>query len=233
MNEEKLEKYKEGQVLLFDKPLEWTSFNVVAKVKAQFRHKFKVKKIKVGHAGTLDPLATGLLIVCTGKFTKKIQEIQDASKRYTADIYLGATRPSYDKETEIDQEIPIDHINKELIEKVLEEQFTGEILQAPPVFSALKVGGKRAYEFARAGKELELEKRKLTIHSIEILEYDNNKLVLDIHCSKGTYIRSIAHDLGQALYSGAYLNGLIRTQIGEYKLEDAINPEEMDLLELV
>lgn len=233
MLEEKLEKFKEGQILLFDKPLNWTSFNVVNKVKSQFRSIFKVKKIKVGHAGTLDPLATGLLIVCTGKFTKRIQEIQDASKGYVADIVLGASRPSYDKETKIDATFPTDHINLDLIEKVLNEQFTGEIEQVPPVYSALKIGGKKAYEFARAGKELEMKSRKITIHEIKILSYEHPKLVLDIHCSKGTYIRSIAHDLGKALDSGAYLDGLRRTKIGGYSVDGALNPEELKLEELV
>ena len=233
MLEEKLEKFKEGQVLLFDKPLSWTSFNVVNKVKSQFRSVFKVKKIKVGHAGTLDPLATGLLIVCTGKYTKRIQEIQDASKSYVADVILGASRPSYDKETEIDANFPSEHINLDLIKSVLENQFTGEIDQVPPVFSALKIGGKKAYEFARAGKELEMKSRKITIYEIKILSYEHPKLILDIHCSKGTYIRSIAHDLGKALNSGAYLDGLRRTKIGDYSLEGALNPEELKLEELV
>lgn len=216
--------YREGKVLLFDKPIEWTSFDVVKKIKAQFRHKLKLKRFKVGHAGTLDPLATGLLIVCTGKFTKRIQEIQDASKVYEAEVILGATRPSYDMETEIMETFETDHITEELIQKVLVEKFTGEINQMPPIFSALKVDGKKAYDLARAGKEVELKPRKLTIHEIEIISCELPLVKLRIHCSKGTYIRSIAHDLGAALNSGAYLSGLRRTKIGDYEVQNAMDP---------
>lgn len=223
--------YRDGQVLLFDKPLNWTSFDVVKKLKAQFRHHLKLKRFKVGHAGTLDPLATGLLIVCTGKYTKRIQEIQDASKEYIAEVTLGASRPSYDMETEVDQNFETNHITEEKILNVLKEQFTGEIDQFPPMFSALKVGGKKAYDLARAGKEIELKSRRLTIYEIELLECELPVLKLRIHCSKGTYIRSIAHDLGKALDSGAYLSGLRRTKIGDFNVSDAMNPDGFHIAE--
>lgn len=221
--------YREGQVLLFDKPLNWTSFDVVKKIKNQFKYHLKLKKFKVGHAGTLDPLASGLLIVCTGKFTKRIQEIQDASKVYEAEVTLGATRPSYDKETEIDKTFETAHITEELIKETLKSQFTGDIEQLPPIFSALKVGGKKAYKLARAGKEVELKPRIINIYSIEIISVDLPVVKLNIHCSKGTYIRSIAHDLGKALNSGAYLSGLIRTKIGDFDVNNAMSPADFEL----
>lgn len=223
--------YREGKVLLFDKPIKWTSFDVVKKLKGQFRRHLKLKRFKVGHAGTLDPLASGLLIVCTGKYTKRIQEIQDASKVYEAEVTLGATRPSYDMETEIMETFETSHITEELIRKVLEDQFTGEINQMPPIFSALKIDGKKAYDLARAGKEVELKPRKLTIHEIEIVSCELPVVRLKIHCSKGTYIRSIAHDLGAALNSGAYLSGLRRTKIGDYDVLNAMDPKGFQINE--
>ena len=223
--------YREGQVLLFDKPLNWTSFDVVKKVKNQFKYHLKLKKFKVGHAVTLDPLASGLLIVCTGKYTKRIQEIQDASKVYQAEITFVGTRPSYDKETEIDETFDTSHITRELIEETLKNQFTGEIEQLPPVFSALKVNGKKAYKLARAGKEVELKPRLITIYNIEILSIDLPVVTLNIHCTKGTYIRSIANDLGKALNSGAYLSGLIRTKIGDFDIANALSPAEFQIVE--
>lgn len=217
------EAIKQGQVLLVDKPLEWSSFQAVNKIKWAIKKAFKLKKIKVGHAGTLDPLATGLLVICTGKFTKKIPELQGLIKEYTGTITLGATRPSYDMETEIDAEFPTDHISPELIEEAL-NQFRGEIDQYPPVFSALKKDGKRLYEFARKGEDVVIEPRKVEVHEFEITNYNLPHLEFRIVCSKGTYIRSLAHDLGKALESGGFLSALRRTKIGDFNVDNAINP---------
>jgi len=220
-----LEDYKNGQVLLIDKPLDWTSFQVVNKLRWHIRQKFNIKKIKVGHAGTLDPLATGLLIICTGKFTKRINEYQGQVKEYTGEITLGATTPSYDLETEIDAIFPTDHINKEVIQKIT-KLFIGEIEQQPPIFSALKKDGKRLYELARQGETTEIPFRKITIEEFEITSVNLPKLCFRVVCSKGTYIRSLAYDFGKALKSGAYLSELRRTKIGDFKVEDGMKIEE-------
>ncbi|MBL7472365.1 tRNA pseudouridine(55) synthase TruB [Robertkochia sediminum] len=217
------EDIKQGQVLLIDKPLEWSSFQAVNKIKWAIKKAFKLKKIKVGHAGTLDPLATGLLVICTGKFTKRIPELQGLIKEYTGTITLGATRPSYDMETEIDKHYPTEHITEALVEATL-DQFRGAIDQYPPVFSALKKDGKRLYEFAREGKEVEIKSRKVEIHEFEITNYNFPELSFRVVCSKGTYIRSLAHDLGKALESGAYLSELKRTKIGDLNVSNAIAP---------
>jgi tRNA pseudouridine55 synthase len=209
-----------GTVLLFDKPLDWTSFDLVNKVRTSICHTIHQKKLKVGHAGTLDPKATGLVIICTGKATKTIDLIQAEEKEYIATLKLGATTPSYDLEKEEDQFFPTEHVTRELIEEKL-KNFIGEIDQVPPIFSAIRVNGKRAFDFARGGKELELSSRKITIKEITIEKFELPELVLKISCSKGTYIRSLARDLGESLECGAYLIGLIRTRIGDYTLENA------------
>lgn len=218
-----LEDFLEGQILLVDKPLTWTSFQAVNKIKWDIRKTFNIKKIKVGHAGTLDPLATGLLIICTGKFTKKITEIQGQSKEYTGTITLGGTTPSFDLETEVNETFPTDHITAELIQDTI-PQFLGEIEQIPPVFSALKKDGKRLYEYARAGKEVEIKKRQVTVSEFEITAINLPNITFRIVCSKGTYIRSIANDFGKALQSGGHLSSLRRTKIGEYNVDIAIDP---------
>jgi len=218
-----VEDYKNGQVLLIDKPLNWTSFQVVNKLRWHIRQKFNLKKIKVGHAGTLDPLATGLLIICTGKFTKKIDEYQGQIKVYTGEITLGATTPSYDLESEIDKTFPIEHITNELIQKTV-KQFIGEIDQKPPMFSALKKDGVRLYDMAREGKTIEIASRKINIAEFEITNIDLPKVNFKVVCSKGTYIRSLAYDFGKALNSGAHLSALRRTKIGEFSVEKAKEP---------
>lgn len=218
------EDFKEGQLLLIDKPLEWTSFQVVNKVRWLIRKKHKIKKIKVGHAGTLDPLATGLLIICTGKFTKRIENLQGQIKEYTGSLQLGATTPSYDLETTIDQTYPTDHLTEEAI-RAATHQFIGEINQYPPVFSAIKKEGKRLYEFARAGEEVEIKARKISIEEFEITSIQDLQVDFRVVCSKGTYIRSLAHDFGKALSTGAHLTGLRRTGIGDYRIEDAMDLE--------
>ena len=214
-----LEDYKEGQVLLIDKPLDWTSFQVVNKLRWHIRQKFDIKKIKVGHAGTLDPLATGLLVICTGKFTKKINEYQGQKKEYTGEFTLGATTPSYDLESEVDQVFPTDHLSEELILETT-KQFIGEIDQVPPIFSALKKDGKRLYELAREGKTTEIPSRKVSIEEFEITNINLPKVNFRVVCSKGTYIRSLAFDFGKALNSGAHLSELRRTKIGNFSVED-------------
>jgi len=219
--EETRKKYENGQILLFNKPLNWTSFDLVKKVKNLLRRNFEIKKIKVGHAGTLDPLATGLLIVCTGKATKTIQQIQNTDKEYIASITLGKTTPSFDMETDFDKEFPTSHISKESVEKII-PGFIGEIDQIPPVFSAKNIKGKRAYEYARKGQTIELKPSRIRIDSIELLDYSCPEIQLKIKCSKGTYIRSLARDIGVALNTGAYLSKLIRTQIGEYHIDNAM-----------
>lgn len=216
------EDFKEGKVLLIDKPLEWTSFQVVNKVRWLIKRRFQLKKIKVGHAGTLDPLASGLLILCTGKFTKQIETFQAQEKEYTGTITLGATTPSYDLETEIDKTFSIEGITSEKIIATA-KLFTGEILQQPPVFSALKKEGKRLYEFARAGESVDIPKRKITISTFEITKIDLPEINFRVACSKGTYIRSLAHDFGKALDNGAHLSALRRTKIGEFNVENAIS----------
>ncbi len=212
-----------GMVLLIDKPLGWSSFQAVNKLKWAIRKKFKLKKFKIGHAGTLDPLATGLLVICTGKFTKKITEYQGQVKEYTGIITLGGTTPSYDLETQIDQIYPTDHLTAEVIHAAT-AQFKGEIEQAPPVFSALKKDGKRLYELAREGKAVEIAKRKVTVHEFDITQIDGLDIYFKISCSKGTYIRSIAHDFGKALDSGGHLTSLRRTKIGDFNVNIAQDP---------
>jgi tRNA pseudouridine55 synthase len=215
--------YLEGQLILIDKPLKWSSFQAVNAIKWAIRKRYQLKKIKVGHAGTLDPLASGLLLICVGKFTKRIHEFQEMSKVYEGTITLGSSTPSYDLETEIDNIYPTDHITQELIYKT-KASFIGKIAQKPPVFSALKKDGKRLYEYAREGKELELKARFVEILQFEILEINMPDIHFRIQCSKGTYIRSIAHDFGKALNSGGYLSSLRRTKIGEYNVDNAVTP---------
>ena len=219
---ETAEEFLAGQMLLMDKPLGWTSFDLVKKVKNIIRTKYNLKKIKVGHAGTLDPLATGLLIICTGKFTKQISAIQAQEKVYTGEITLGSTTPSYDLETEIDSRHEISHITEKLIlETTL--LFIGEIDQKPPIFSALKRGGERLYKKARRGEKIEIQSRKVNVYSFRIIEIEMPKISFEIICSKGTYIRSIAHDFGAKLGSGAHLSKLSRAAIGNYNLHDALD----------
>jgi tRNA pseudouridine55 synthase len=196
--------FQAGEVLLFDKPIGWTSFDVVNKVRYLIRSHLGIKKIKVGHAGTLDPLATGLLILCTGKFTKRIQEFQDQDKEYTGTFFLGATTPSFDKETEIDKTYNISHITDDKILNAA-KQLTGDIEQIPPLFSAIKIKGKRAYDYARKNKDVKLNPRKVSINEFEITGIDLPKIYFRVSCSKGTYIRSLARDFGEALNAGAYL----------------------------
>ena len=218
--------FKEGEVLFFNKPLGWTSFKVVGHIRYHICRRMKVKKLKVGHTGTLDPLATGVMIVCTGKATKRIEEFQYHTKEYIATIQLGATSPSYDLEHEIDATYPTEHITREKIEEAL-KLFLGEIQQIPPAFSACKVDGARAYDLARKGQEVELKPKLLAIDEIELLACDLEKMEIKIRvvCSKGTYIRALARDIGEALHSGAHLTGLVRTRVGEVKLEDCLDPE--------
>ncbi|WP_276168227.1 tRNA pseudouridine(55) synthase TruB [Zobellia alginiliquefaciens] len=219
------EDFLDGQILLIDKPIGWTSFQAVNKLKWVIRSKFKLKKFKIGHAGTLDPLATGLLLICCGKFTKRIPELQGQIKEYTGTITLGATTPSYDLETEVNKTYPTEHITQALLNKTL-PQFIGDIEQRPPVFSALKKDGKRLYEYAREGKEVEIKTRSVHVSAFEITEMNLPNVKFKIVCSKGTYIRSLAHDLGQALQSGGHLSELRRTKIGEYNVNIAIDPNE-------
>lgn len=214
------EAFLTGKVLLIDKPLEWSSFQVVNKLRWLIRKQFGIKKIKVGHAGTLDPLATGLLLICTGKATKTINELQGQKKEYTGTITLGATTPSYDLETEIDATFETTHITPELIQETT-QQFIGEIAQHPPVFSALKKDGKRLYEYARAGEEVAVQPRNITIDAFEITKIAGNNIDFRVVCSKGTYIRSLAHDFGKALQSGAHLTKLRRTKIGAHDVAEA------------
>ncbi len=217
------DEFLEGQVLLIDKPLGWTSFQAVNKIKWAIKRKFSLKKIKIGHAGTLDPLATGLLLICTGKFTKIIEQLQGAEKEYTGTITLGATTPSYDLETEVDATYPINHITKELID-VAASSFVGEIEQRPPIYSALKKDGKRLYEYARAGQEITIKKRKVSITAFEITQVNLPDIKFRISCGKGTYIRSLAHDFGIAVRSGGHLSALRRTKIGDYNVNIAMDP---------
>ena len=220
-----LEDYQSGQLILIDKPLKWTSFQVVNKLRWAIKQKFGIRKIKVGHAGTLDPLATGLLLICTGKFTKKIHEYQGLEKEYTGTITVGGTTPSYDLETEIDETFPTEHITDELIKQTTEE-FIGEIQQRPPVFSALKKDGERLYKKARRGEDVDIPTRLVTVYEFEITSIDLPNINFRIKCSKGTYIRSIAHDFGKALGSGGHLSALRRTKIGEIDALNAIDPLE-------
>ena len=214
------EDFMSGQTLLINKEKNWTSFDVVKKIKNLLKERFKIKKIKVVHAGTLDPLATGLLIVCIGKATKKISEIQAQKKEYKGELTLGATTPSFDLETEIDKKFDYSMITKKEIFNTT-KSFFGEILQKPPIFSAIKVNGERLYKKARRGEEIEIKSRKVIIHNFKVTEIKIPKIKFTIECSKGTYIRSIAHDFGKSLNNGAHLSKLIRTKIGEFDLKDA------------
>lgn len=222
------EDFLEGQILLIDKPLTWSSFQAVNKLKYILKRKYDLpKKFKIGHAGTLDPLATGLLIICTGKFTKRITEIQAQAKEYTGTITVGATTPSYDLETEVDATFPTEHISEALILETT-KQFLGEIDQKPPVFSAIKKDGKRLYEHARAGEEVEIASRKTTIYEFEITRIALPEIDFRVKCSKGTYIRSLAFDFGIVLNSGAYLSALRRTKIGDYDVINGVSPETFE-----
>ncbi|HUW92926.1 MAG TPA: tRNA pseudouridine(55) synthase TruB [Bacteroidales bacterium] len=221
--------FEEGEVLLFDKPLYWTSFDLVNKTKGIIRHNCGLKKLKVGHAGTLDPLATGLMIICTGKATKKIEEFKDLKKEYTAVIRFGQTTPSFDRESDVDGEYPFDHITEELIKEAL-VRITGEQMQEPPLFSAKFVDGKRAYELARKKIDKKLDKVKVVFHELELLGFAGAEAQIRILCSKGTYIRAFARDLGEALNSGAHLTALVRNSIGEYSLKKALTPAEFQFI---
>lgn len=219
--------FKEGEILYIDKPLKWTSFAVVNKLRYHLCRKLQVKKLKVGHTGTLDPLATGVMIICTGKATKRIEEFQYHTKEYIATLMLGATTPSFDLEKEIDATYPTEHITRELVEQVL-QQFIGTIEQIPPAFSACKVDGKRAYEHARKGQEVELKPKTLVIDEIELLECELPVIKIRVVCSKGTYIRALARDIGVALNSGAHLIGLIRSRVGNVTLNDCMAVDEFE-----
>jgi len=225
MLQEKISVFEEGRVLLFDKPLYWTSFDLVNKIRIMIRSATGLKKIKVGHAGTLDPLATGLMIICTGKATKRIEEFRDLDKEYIATIHLGQTTPSYDLETETDKTFPVDHITGELVEKTL-KGFIGEQQQIPPIYSARFIEGKRAYSYARRGISKEIEPVTVSFREIELLHYGIPDIQVRLLCSKGTYIRSFARDLGEALGSGAYLSALVRSSIGSLRLKEAYTIEK-------
>ena len=221
-----------GEVFYLDKPLGWTSFDVVKRIRGKLHHRLGIKKLKVGHAGTLDPLATGVLIVCTGKMTKQIDELQAHVKEYVAEITLGATTPSFDLETPIDATYPTEHITREQVEQVLQQQFVGSIKQVPPSYSACKVDGHRAYKMARKGKEVELKAKELVIDEIELLNYSMPRIEIRVVCSKGTYIRALARDIGHALGSGAHLTALRRTRVGGVRVDDCLQvPDMLDLLE--
>jgi tRNA pseudouridine55 synthase len=213
--------FEEGEVLYLDKPLGWTSFDLVVQVRNALCRKLKIKKLKVGHAGTLDPLATGVMIICTGRATKRIEEFQYQTKEYIATLRLGATTPSYDLEKEIDANYPTEHITRELVEESL-KTFVGEIEQIPPIFSACKIDGSRAYDLARKGKEVELKPKLLVIDEIELLTYNLPDISIRVVCSKGTYIRALARDIGESMNSGAHLTALIRTRIGEITLAQCL-----------
>jgi len=214
--------------MLFDKPLGWTSHDLINKIRIMIRKSTGLKKIKVGHAGTLDPLATGLMIICTGKFTKRLEEFNNLEKEYVATFHLGETTPSFDLETEVNEKYPTDHITAELVESTL-QSFLGEQLQEPPLFSAKFIDGKRAYEFARKGVERKLEPSRILIHEIEMLDFSLPDVKVRLRCSKGTYIRAIARDIGKRLESGAYLSALKRTAIGKFKVSDATDIEKFQL----
>lgn len=213
-----------GEIIPVFKPYTWTSFQIVNKVRYHLSRKYGIKRFKVGHAGTLDPLATGVLLLCTGKATKRIEELQKHTKEYEAEIMLGATTPSYDMEHPVNETFPYEHITREMVENTL-TRFIGDIAQRPPLFSACKVDGKRAYDLARKGSDMQLEPKQIRIDNIELLEYELPKIKIRVTCGKGTYIRSLARDIGEALQSGAYLTALSRTRIGEYKIENCITPE--------
>ena len=227
-----LQSISNGKLLLIDKPLEWTSFQAVNKIRWGLKSKFNLKKLKVGHAGTLDPLATGLLLICTGKMTKKIPEFQALEKTYTGTITLGATTPSFDSETPIDKKFKITHLNDEAL-IAAKEKFKGEIDQSPPIFSAIKKEGKRLYEYARAGEKIEIKSRKIKIHRFDFKKIELPNIAFEVKCSKGTYIRSLANDFGKSVDSGGYLSSLRRTKIGPFKVINALTPLEfIEKLEL-
>ena len=220
----------EGEIFYIDKPLKWTSFEVVKKVRARLRKRLDIKSLRVGHAGTLDPLATGVLTICTGRATKRIEELQAGVKEYIAHVRLGETTPSFDLETQVDATYPWQHITREQVETVLQEQFTGTIEQVPPAFSACKIDGKPAYKLARKGREVEIRAKTLVIDEIELVECglpQEPSLVIRVVCSKGTYIRALARDIGQALGSGAHLTALRRTRIGDIRVEDCLSVEQL------
>ena len=222
----------QGEVFYLDKPLSWTSFDVVKRIRGKLHHRLGIKKLKVGHAGTLDPLATGVLIVCTGKMTKQIDELQAHVKEYVAEIALGATAPSFDLETEIDATYPTAHITRPMVEQVLQQKFVGSIQQVPPAFSACKVDGHRAYKMARKGNAVELKAKELVIDEIELLAYEPERITVRVVCSKGTYIRALARDIGEALGSGAHLTALRRTRVGGVRVEDCLSvPDMLSLLD--
>jgi tRNA pseudouridine55 synthase len=225
MLSEKVSVFEEGQLLLFNKPLYWTSFDLVNKVRIMIRSTLGIKKIKVGHAGTLDPLASGLMIICTGSATKKISEFSDLDKEYLATLHPGATTPSFDLETETDGKFPVDHITRELVLQTL-NSFLGEQKQTPPMHSAKFIEGKRAYEFARKGIKKELEPVNIVYKEIELVSFSLTEIIIRMRCSKGTYIRAFARDFGQALNSGCYLSALERTAIGTFRLTDAYTIEK-------
>lgn len=214
-----------GEIIGIDKPFEWTSFDAVKRLRGAIQRRLKVKKFKVGHAGTLDPLATGVLIVCTGRATRRIDQLQAGEKEYVAELRIGATTPSFDLETEIDAILPWEHISREDVEAIL-PRFTGSVLQVPPVFSAVKVDGKRAYELARKGKDVELKAKALEIPELELLSMEADRLSLRILCSKGTYIRALARDIGEALGCGAHLTALRRTRVGSIHVDDCLSLDQ-------
>lgn len=225
MEDQKKSIFETGKVMLFNKPLYWTSFDLVNKVRVMIRHKLGIKKIKVGHAGTLDPLASGLMIICTGKATKRINEFLGLDKEYIATIHMGETTPSFDLETKTNKHYPTDHITEEYVSQIL-KGFIGEQKQLPPIYSAKMINGKRAYEFARKGIDKELEPATVFFREIELLSFSIPEIKIRIVCSKGTYIRSFARDFGMAVKSGSYLSALIRTAIGSYHLEEAYELEK-------
>ena len=225
-NYNKTPDFESGEVLLIDKPENWSSFDVVNKIRWKLRHITGNKKIKVGHTGTLDPLATGLLIICTGKATKTIESIQNEAKVYQATFRLGATRPSFDMETEIDKEFDISNITNEDIVSAA-KSFEGDIDQTPPIYSAIQVNGKRAYEYARKGEEIKLKSRRIHISKVDVEKISLPDVTMSIHCSKGTYIRSLADDFGRTLDNGAFLHYLRRTQSGNFSIKDALDLKEL------
>jgi tRNA pseudouridine55 synthase len=227
MEAEKKNPFEDGQILLFDKPLYWTSFDLVNKVRIMIRSTYKIKKIKVGHAGTLDPLASGLMIICTGGATKRIDEFRDLDKEYNATFQFGATTSSFDLETETEGKFPIDHLTRELVQEAL-KGFLGEQMQIPPLHSAKFIEGKRAYEFARKGFNKELKPVKIVFRELDLVSFEIPEIKIRLLCSKGTYIRSFARDLGLSLKSGCYLSALERTSIGSYKLVDALTLDKFE-----
>lgn len=219
--------FEKGEILYFDKPLRWTSFDLVNKARNIIRYQLGVKKLKIGHAGTLDPLATGVMIVCTGKCTKQIDTFQYQTKEYVATLQLGSTTASFDLETEVDGVYPTEHITEELLKETL-SKFIGEIKQVPPAYSAVKINGKRAYQYARKGEEVEIKPKTLVIDEIELLSFADNVVTIRVVCSKGTYIRALARDIGLELNSGAHLIALKRTRIGDVKVDDCVSIEKFE-----